>query len=500
MTEEKKSYSRIVKSSSLIGGAQGVNMLIGMIRVKFVAILIGPIGIGLVATYQSLVQLIGTIAGLGLQSSAVRDIAQAVSRGEEEQTARIVLSLRRMCWLTGGLGSLAVILLSPLLSQITFNSPDYTVDISLVGLTIFFANLKGGQMALIQGNRRIADIAKLNIIGAVTGSIISIILYWQYGLDGIVPALVCLAITELIASWWFAKKITIAKVKMSWKESFKEAGGMVRMGLAFMWSSLLVAVVAYLTRLIITQEIDLVAVGIFSAAFALSGMVVNFILGAMGADYYPSLSAINHNHKEMRVLVNQQSEIGLLLAAPPLVATLAFSPWIIKLFYTSDFSLSADLLRWFAIGCMGRVISWPMGFIILAKGLSKFFVVTETLINVAHIGLILLMLKWFGIEGVAMAFPILYAIYILMMLGVSRYLIGFKWSSAVLKIILILSVATGITFGAAVTASIWGSTLIGTIVSVVIGLYCLKELSFKLGNEHRISKLIRKCKLMPVEK
>ena len=39
---DNNSYSRIMKSSSLIGGAQGINMLIGMVRVKFVAILIGP--------------------------------------------------------------------------------------------------------------------------------------------------------------------------------------------------------------------------------------------------------------------------------------------------------------------------------------------------------------------------------------------------------------------------------------------------------------------------
>ena len=146
MTEQKKSYSRIMKSSSLIGGAQFINILIGMVRVKFVAVLLGPIGVGLVATYQATVQLIGTIAGLGLQSSAVRDIAQAVSNGDQEHIGRTVLTLRQMCWLTGGVGTLAVALLSNTLSQMTFNSPDYAQEIALVGLTILFANLQGGQM------------------------------------------------------------------------------------------------------------------------------------------------------------------------------------------------------------------------------------------------------------------------------------------------------------------------------------------------------------------
>ena len=65
MSEPKKSYSRIMKSSSLIGGAQGINILIGMVRVKFVAVLIGPLGVGLAGTYQALIGFIGTFAGLG---------------------------------------------------------------------------------------------------------------------------------------------------------------------------------------------------------------------------------------------------------------------------------------------------------------------------------------------------------------------------------------------------------------------------------------------------
>jgi len=496
MTEQKQNYSRIMKSSSLIGGAQGINMLIGMIRVKFVAILIGPIGVGLVTTYQSITQMIGTVAGLGLQSSAVRDIAQAVGQADQEHIGRTVLSLRRMCWLTGGLGSLIVILLSKTLSQLTFNSTEYATGISFVGLTILFANLKGGQMALIQGMRRVGDLAKLNVIGAVSGTIISVGLYWAFGMQGIIPAIVLLSLTELCASWWFARKVDVPQVTMSWFESFKATGGMVKMGLAFMWSSLLIAIVAYLTRTLIAQEIDLVAVGVFSAAFALSGMFVNFVLGAMGADYYPSLTAINTDHKKMRELVNQQTEIGLLLAVPGLLATLAFAPWVIKLFYTSEFAQSADLLRWFALGCIGRVISWPLGFIILAKGYSRLLVFTETAINIIHLTLIILFLNWFDIEGVAMAYPVLYLIHIIMMLLLSKHIIGMSWSRGVWILIACMTPFIIATFAAGLFLPVIPATLIGLIITGIISLYCMRELVIRLGSEHKLSYFISKLPLI----
>ncbi len=496
MTEEKKSYGRIMKSSSLIGGAQGINMLIGMVRVKFVAVLIGPVGVGLVGTYRATVQLIGTIAGLGLQSSAVRDIAEAVGSGDQERIGRTVLTLRRMCWLTGGLGSLAVALFAPKLSQMTFNSPDYALNIALVGLTILFSNVQGGQMALIQGMRRIGDLAKLNVFGVASGSIVSVGLYWWLGKEGIVPAIVLLGIIQLSASWWFARKVAVPKVVMSWGDSFKAAGGMVKLGLAFMWSGALTMGVAYATRALITREIDLAAVGIFSAAFGLSGLVVNFVLGAMGADYYPSLTAVNSDHKKMGELVNQQTEIGLLLALPGLLGTLALAPWAIKIFYSAEFGQAADLLRWFALGCLGRVISWPLGFVMLAKGASRLFALTETVANVLHIGLIWGMLTWIGIEGSAVAFCMLYIFYTILMLLVSRYLISFAWSRGVLKLLWFMLPIVVVTFLAGKFLPDIPALIVGLISTAGVSIFCLRGLTHRLGADHKVCRLARKIPLL----
>lgn len=489
MSEEKKNYSRILKSSSLIGGAQGINMLIGMVRVKFVAVLIGPVGVGLVGTYLAAVQFIGTLAGLGLQSSAVRDIAVAVGSSDQEHIGRTVLTLRRMCWLTGGLGSLLVALFSRPLSQMTFNSPDYALEIAFVGLTILFANVQGGQMALIQGTRRIGDLARLNVIGTTAGSVSCVGLYWWLRQDGIVPAIVLLGVIQLFISWRFSRRVPVPRVAMSWGESFRTAGGMVRLGLAFMWCGLLTAGVAYATRTLIAREIDLTAVGIFSAAFGLSGMVVNFILGPMGADYYPSLTTVNHDHEKMRELVNQQTEIGLLLAVPGLLASLALAPWAINLFYSSEFGQAADLLRWFVLGCLGRVISWPMGFIILAKGKSRLFAATETLANALHVGLILILLTWTGLIGCAQAFCLLYVLYTLLMLLVSRFLIDYSWSPGVWRMLFMMLPVIAGTFILGKLLPELPATFAGLAVTAAVSVYCLHGLTHRLGPEHRVCRL-----------
>jgi len=486
LSESKQSYSRIMKSSSLIGGAQGINILIGMVRIKFVAVLIGPLGVGLMGTYQALIGFIGTFAGLGLQGSAVRDVAEAVGSEDDERVGRTILTLRRMCWLSGLSGTVLVAVFSGPLSQLTFGSLEHQWDIALVGGTILLTNIKGGQMALIQGMRRIADIAKLNVIGVAVGSVISVGLYFWLGVGGVVPAIVLLGLTNLLASWWFASKITVPQVSMDWAESFRVAGGMVKLGLSLMLSMLLVSGVAYATRTLIAADISLVAVGIYGAAFNLSGLLVNFILQAMGADYYPSLTAVNQEHTKMRDLVNQQTEVGLLLALPAILAVIAFAPWMIKLFYTSEFSDAVVLLQIFSLGCLGRVISWPMGFIILALGRAKLFAATELLGNTVHLILIVLGLKLFGLTGVALAFAGLYVLYIGFMLVLSRKMIGFSWSRPVVKLVGMSLAACMLILLSSLNLSLLASTIVGCLSVCAGGISCLRVLLQRLGSEHQI--------------
>ena len=115
----KSSYAQILKASSIMGGAAGINLLLGMLRVKFAAVFIGTTGVGLISSFGALQGLVGTLAGLGIQSSAVREIAAAVGKGDEQAVGRAVLALRRICWLTGLVGMAAMMLLAPLLSQLT---------------------------------------------------------------------------------------------------------------------------------------------------------------------------------------------------------------------------------------------------------------------------------------------------------------------------------------------------------------------------------------------
>lgn len=492
MPDSQDSYGRILKSSSVIGAAAGINLILGMVRVKFAAVLIGTIGAGLLASFTAIQGLATSIFGLGLQSSAVRVLAGAIARQEPEVIGRSVVALRRICWLTGLAGVAAVAALSPIISQATFGTGKYALDISALGLVILFSNVSGGQMALIQGARRISDIARVNLFGALSATCAAVGFYGAFGIRGIVPALVTTAALQLAVSWRYAQRIPVPPASPTWGESMREAGGMVRLGVVFMWNGLLASAVAYTTVTVLTQQLDLHAAGLFSAAFALSGILVNFILGAMGADYYPSLTSAAEDPARVNRLVNEQTEIGLLLALPGLLATMTLAPWAIHIFYTREFLGAVPLLHWFVLGCFGRVLSWPLGFVMPALGRGRIFFLTETAGNLLHLALIVAGIHLLGLLGVAVAYFILYAVYVLTVLITAHALTGFKWSAGSLRLIAVSCAALAACFLAVKTLDLWPATLLGLLASIAAALYSLRQLAQRLGEDHGLTRLARR--------
>lgn len=276
---------------------------------------------------------------------------------------------------------------------------------------------------------------------------------------------------------------------------FKEANDMVKLGIAMMFSSLVTSIVSLITVSLITKQQGIAATGLYNAAFSLSGLFVGFVLQAMGADYYPRLTGLLNNFSQMSKLVNQQTEVGLLLATPGLVATLVFAPIGIRIFYSAEFLPAVELLQWFLFGCLGRVISWPLGFVLLALGKKKLFLVLECGFSFIHLALIYVSLSTFGLIGIAYSFFALYILYILAVKIVVSRLIEFSWSRESLNIGIFATVS--LAFGL-LTSKLFSNglnLLIGSILLMIVSVVAMRKLVQLVGNNHPI---VKKLISMPI--
>lgn len=490
MSERSKSYSSILRSSSIIGGAQLIVIIVGMVRVKFVAVLLGPLGIGVMGILNSVLTLAKTISDLGLRQSAVKSIASSIGNNQQEKVAEIVGSLKLLCLLLGLIGMTILALLSPVISNHFFEGEQSWWMIVLLSVCVLMATVTGGRMAVIQGFRRIKDLAVLQILGTVLGSVIAVVFYYLMGVDGIIPALISLAFLQLLWAWVFSRRIEILPIRMSWDVLLRQAKGMLGLGLAMMWNGLVLALTALVIRSLLVKELDITSVGIYCAAFSLSGYVVNFVLQAMRADYYPQLSSLNEDHYAMRELVNNQMEVGLLMSLLPILGMMGMSPLIIHIFYSGEFEEASALLQWFLLGCFGRVASWPIGFIMLAKGNAKLFALVQTVFGLAHVCFVFWGIRCCGVLGASIAFAALYVLTSVVVYLVGRQLIGFKFRVEAQRLLSITFSLVVICFAAVNYLPYHWALLIVVPLFLVSFIFDVRAISRRLGDQHRIVRFL----------
>lgn len=464
---------------ALIGGTQVINMGIGIVRTKALALMLGPAGMGLAGLYMTATGLIGSVAGLGINASGVRQIAEAAGTDDQTRIARTIITVRRVALISGIVGMLAVLALAPLLSRTTFGDDKHIFGIALMSLTLLFGGISAGQSALLQGLRRLRDLAKSQVLGVGFGAVVSIALVWWLRQQGIVIFLVAISAFGILLSWWFARRVPVQRVTVTWRETLAESRGLLGLGLAFTVAAFISSGTAYLTRVLVQRQLGMEAVGIFTATWTLSTYYVGFVLSAMGTDFMPRLTAAAHDHVTVNRLVNEQTEMGVLIAVPGVLATLTLAPWIMKLFYSGAFVQGADVVRWQILGVFLQVVSWPLGYVIIAKGKSILFTLVELAAGVVNVGLILLCMKMWKLEGVGIAYALLYLFHTAFMVVVVWWLTGFRWSATALKILAPAVLILGVIFGCTrFLPERWsmGIGLVATAMAGVVSLLALQEL------------------------
>jgi enterobacterial common antigen flippase len=478
-----RSQVQILKSTAIIGGASVVNVAFAIIRNKTIAVLLGPHGVGLMGLYGSVADLAQTLAGLGIQDSGVRQIAEAAGTGDPDRIARTATVLRRVSIALGMLGALFLALFSLPIASFTFGDDAYAAAIVLLSAAIFFRLVSAGQLALVQGMRQIADLARINMLGALFSTLISIPMVYVLGSEGIVPALVAMAAVSVLTSWWYSRQIRIGKVSMPARELSQETAALLKLGIAFMATAMLTVGAGYAIRIIVLRADGVAAAGLYQASWALGGLYVGFILQAMGADFYPRLTAVAHDDAQCSRLVNEQTQVSMLLAAPGILATLLAAPLVIRLFYTPDFYPAIDLLRWICLGMMLRVASWPMGFILIAKGARQLFLFVEAAATAVHVGLAWLLVGQLGAIGAGVAFFGLYVWHTALIYVIVRRFYSFRLSTENVRLAAIFLPPCGILFAAFYVLPSLQANLLGAAIVALSSVYSLRQLLTLLPSE-----------------
>jgi O-antigen/teichoic acid export membrane protein len=394
------------KATSLFGGVQVFNILISVIRAKFVAVFLGTAGVGILSLLQSISTLIGSLTQMGINVSAVRDISAASGTGDHYKVSRTITVFRKLIWFTGLLGTVSMIVLSPWLSRWTFGNSDYTLAFIWLSGTLFLGAISSGQISLLHGLQKLKQMAKASMWGSAIGLVISLPLYYFFGEKGIVPTLIVSSVIALVLSWFFSRKIQLEKIKVTLMESFAEGKDMAKMGILMTMSGFTNMFASYLVNAFISRSGGVADVGLFQAGWNITNKYVGLVFTAMVTDYFPRLSKVSDDLKKIKDVLNQQAELALLILGPILIILLSTTPFVIHILYTKEFLPVVSYIQWVIFGVLFSAGAWCMGFIFMAKGDSKLYFWKELISSIVILVSNITGYYLGGLEGLGISYTI----------------------------------------------------------------------------------------------
>lgn len=476
---EKSKYRSSFGATLLFSGVQIYQILVRIVRSKFIALFIGPTGMGITSLLRSTTDLISASTNLGLKTSGVKTVASANSEGDVEQISRTIAVLRRLILITGILGSLICAIFAPVWSKISFGNNDYLWPFVFVSVIILFDQLNNGELVLLQGLQKKKLLARANIIGQTIGLIVTIPLYYFYGISAIVWVLVFSSLLTLCISRFYTRKLSIPKCFVSWKETFSIGREMIKLGIFLSLQYLFAQASIYIIRNFISNWGTLDDVGLYGAGTAIVDGYLGLVFTAMATDYFPRLAATRTN-EEMNDAVKKQAEISMLLFAPIVVAFVVFLKPIIILLYSNKF-LPIEGMMYVAIGAtIIKALAWSLSYTILAKGKPFYFFLNELVSMFYSVPIKLFAYKLWGLTGFGYAILITYVLYLFQLLIVSNKLFGTKVGKSEWRIFLFTNIFIIIILLIKYLSHEMIGYALGAVLFIITAFYSFKELNARM--------------------
>ena len=500
MTSEKKvsAYRRIASSTALFGSAQVLNVLVNIIRGKLVAYILHSTGLGISSIFVSAANTIQQFALLGLNISAVPTISQANTEADPKVLAFTIRLVRRIVMLASLLGFLATIVLSPVLSTTSFGDQSQIPYFLLLSLAVLFNVLGTGEMAVLQGLRRYKLLAFCSIVPPLCGLLLSVPIYYVWGIEGIVPAMIVgnLIYFIIIRLLSYRNKQKGPKDPISWKTVWAQGRGIIKFGAVMTLGSLIGTMTTYALIAFINNVGNTADVGFYQACNVIAGQYTGLVFTAMAADYFPHLSSlVKSNMQQAFRLVNQQTEIIMLIITPLAMLLILTAPLVIRILLTEEFLVIERMVCFVGFASVLRGLCFACDYIIYAKGDNTIIFWVETVWgSTKTFAIMSLSYYFFGLDGLGYGALLVSVFEVIVTLILIPWRYGFRFTRKTINLILITTTMAAICLiGSQIPSAIEKYTVMSS-TTIICSIYSfvqlnkrmdLRAIAYRFKNRHK---------------
>lgn len=398
-----RDYNDIIKSNLIFGGIKVFQMILTFVRTKIVSVILGPNGMGIQSLFNSTLLTLHQFTTFGIYTSAVREISAS---DYDEDKKNVIIVFEFLVFFFGSLGAIIILIFSGLLSRIVFGNEAYKLGFIILSIALILESVVNGLVAIFQGLRKLAELAKGSLIGAVLSILFSVPILYLFREEGIPYSIVFSFLATALGYSMFSKsiKIFVGFKNVKFKVILKYGIPIVRMGFLLMFSSGLMTIFSLVLNSFINRYGSTIDVGLYSAAITLTYGSITIFTSILASDYFPRLSSIKDN-KEFNQVVNNQIELLILVLTPIVVAIVFFTKYIVILLFSVKFLPIIPLVKFMSISLMLRVVWQSFSYIILSKGDQKRYLIFDTFLGNGSLFLMnLCFYYYYGLIGLSISY------------------------------------------------------------------------------------------------
>lgn len=476
-------YGRTVKYLGIFGGAQGISMILNLVRNKFASVLLGVSGQSVIAIFNRTIQMFSDCTGLSLSFSAIRTMSDAYENADAQTVEHCVKVVRSVAFLTGLVGMMLMLMVTPFISDWIFgeNHKYYLPRFLMLSPVVFFMAVSNGELAIMRGIKQLNKVAVYTFSTALISLIVSVPLYYVMGVGGIFPSIFLIAFMQMCVLLYFSCPLYKYSVSPFSLRLLREGRDMIKLGAGYIYASILASCAMWLIYAMLSDVGDGETAGLFNTGLAMVTLLPGILFAALDSEYYPRLSGVARLVSVRNGMVNEQVEVQLLIQSPVLMAFMAAMPVLVPLLYDSEFMPAVAMAQVAMLGMFMRTMTYPISFLPLALSDSLLFLGLESVYNLLLVLFVLAGYTSYGMLGVGVGIAITHIVDFVVVYLVARFKYGFFLSRRVIvyfcmQLPLMLAALT-LSFVPVNAVLYWLGSGLCVLISSLVSLYFLHKYS-----------------------
>jgi O-antigen/teichoic acid export membrane protein len=349
----KNLRGQAVRGGAVTGVALVVKLVLNVASTVLLARLLTPADYGLFAIVTGVTGIIEVFRDGGLSLATIqRDLIS----GEQQTT---------LFWLNVALGAGLMLLtlgLTPLITHLYYE-PRLAGIMASLAVTFLIGGLGVQHQALLRRQLRFGAAAIIDIASISAGALVAVLLAWRgFGYWALVGMAISSALISTVAAW----------LVVPWRPGRAAPFAVVRPQLAFggniIGTRLVLQFVRTSPSILLGAYWGPVTVGIYQRAYALLMYAVDQIQGPVATVLLPLLSRLQKEPERQKEMFLSAYRAIVSLMVPIVVTCAVYSEEIVALMLGSQWTETAAVFRWLALGGIAVALNSSQGLLLFAMG------------------------------------------------------------------------------------------------------------------------------------